>query len=172
MVAVDPAVSATEESSETGIIVMGLNQNNEGIVLEDRTQIKASPDRWATAAVEAAADYQADRIVCEVNNGGDMVESTIRTVDPHASIKKVSASRGKWTRAEPVAALSEQRRLFLGGTFPKLEDQLCSWVPGGRDSPDRLDAMVWAGHELMLRRQLPPPVKPKGGEQTPPWRFE
>ena len=172
VVGVDPAVSATEESSETGIMVAGLNRDNECILLEDRTVTQASPHTWATAAVEAADDYQADRIICEVNNGGDMVESTIRTVDPHASVKQVRASRGKWTRAEPIAALSEQRRLFMGGIFPKLEDQLCSWVPGVRDSPDRLDAMVWAVHELMLRRQLPPPVRPQGETQTPPWRYE
>lgn len=148
VVAIDPAVTSAEGSDETGIAVAGLGEDGDAYVLDDLS-LKASPHAWGTAAVEGYRHYQADRIVAEVNNGGDMVELTIRTVDPNASYKAVHASRGKATRAEPIAALYEQGRVHHVGTLPELENQLCQWVPGDK-SPDRLDALVWAITELML----------------------
>ncbi|MBA7618923.1 hypothetical protein ES703_26255 [subsurface metagenome] len=151
VVGVDPAVSAREESSDTGIIVAGIAQVGDkmhGYILDDLT-IKGTPDQWATAAVTGYHKALADKIIGEVNNGGDMVEHTVRTVDPTVPFKSVHASRGKYVRAEPVSALYEQGRVHHVGFFSDLEDQLCEWVPGDT-SPDRLDALVWALTELML----------------------
>jgi len=151
VVAIDPQGTDSPESAETGIIVAGtahISGQLHGYILADLT-IKGTPDKWATAGVTGYYNYKADRIVGEVNNGGDMVEHTIRTVDPNVSFKSVHASRGKAVRAEPVSALYEQGRIHHIGFFPDLEDQLCEWVPGDK-SPDRLDALVWAITELML----------------------
>lgn len=148
VVAVDPAISSNAESNETGIVVCGLGADGQGYVLDDVT-IKASPDGWARQAVSAYNRFKADRIVYENNQGGEMVEHTIRTVDGNVPLKAVHASRGKQTRAEPVAALYEQGRIHHVGVFAELEDQLCSWVPG-ETSPDRLDALVWGFTELLL----------------------
>jgi len=150
VVAIDPAVSAAEESDETGIIVAGLGEDGHGYVLSDLT-MKDSPDAWARVAIKAYKATRADRVVAEVNNGGDLVEATLRTVDKNVSYQAVRASRGKRTRAEPVAALYEQHRVHHVGALPHLEDQLCTWEAGGKlRSPDRLDALVWALTELML----------------------
>lgn len=150
VVAIDPAASDNEESSETGIVVAALGYHDkEGYVLDDVT-VSGSPDAWARAAVAAYHKYGADRIIAEVNNGGDMVEHTIRTVAANVPFKQVRASRNKQTRAEPVAALYEQGRVHHVGTFGKLEDQLCQWMPGDK-SPDRLDALVWALTDLMIK---------------------
>lgn len=152
VVAIDPAVTAGEDSDDTGIVVVGIDaRTGHGYVLEDLT-LRAAPDVWARRAVEAYHRWRADRIVAEVNNGGDMVESVIRTVDPTVSLRQVRASRGKYTRAEPVSALYEQGRVHHVGMLPELEDQLCTWVPG-EDSPDRLDALVWAVTDLMLKQR-------------------
>jgi predicted phage terminase large subunit-like protein len=148
VVAIDPAVTSGEDSDSTGIVVAGMTSNGEYYVLEDLT-IKASPDGWARAAVNAYHNHKADRIVAETNNGGDMIEHLIRQVDPSVSFRKVTATRGKLLRAEPVAALSEQGRLHLVGTYPELEDQLCNFTHESKDSPDRLDAMVWGVTDLM-----------------------
>jgi phage terminase large subunit-like protein len=149
VVAIDPAVTSGEDSDETGIIVAGLGVDGKGYVLADRT-CRLSPDGWAKRAVAAFHEFQADRIVAEVNNGGDMVGLTVATVDPKVPFTKVHASRGKAIRAEPVAALYEQGRVFHAGAFNDLEDQLVSWTPESGDSPDRLDALVWALSELMV----------------------
>lgn len=154
VVAIDPAVTANESSNETGIIVAGVDENEHGYVLEDVSQ-RASPDTWAKAAIEAYYRWQADRIVAESNQGGDMVENTLRTIDPNVPITLVRATRGKYTRAEPVSALYDQGRVHHVGLFDELEDQLCSWLPGDA-SPDRLDALVWALTALMV---LPPAVE-------------
>jgi len=157
VVAIDPAASDNPESAETGIIVAGIAMFNgqlHGYILDDLT-IRSSPSGWATAAVTGYYKHKADRIVGEVNNGGDMVEHTVRTVDKNASYKAVHASRGKAVRAEPVSALYEQGRVHHVGFFAELEDQLCEWVPGGT-SPDRLDALVWALTELMIEESKPP----------------
>ena len=148
VVAIDPAASANEDSDETGIIVAGIDNREQGYVLDDLT-IKGTPDRWARVAVEAYHNYRADRIVAERNNGGDMVEYTIRTIDADVAFKSVWAAKGKHPRAEPVSALYEQGRIHHVGTFSALEDQLCQWVVG-QSSPDRLDALVWAFTELMI----------------------
>jgi phage terminase large subunit-like protein len=145
---VDPAVSTGEDSDWTGSVVAGVGHNGHGYVLDDMS-LQGSPHQWGTQAVAGYSKYQADRIVAEVNNGGDMVEYTVRTVDANASYKAVHASRGKLIRAEPIAALYEQGRVHHVGSFPELEDQLCQWEPGMK-SPDRLDALVWALSELML----------------------
>jgi phage terminase large subunit-like protein len=154
VVAVDPAVTAGEESSETGIIVAGVDEQGFGHVLEDLSG-KHSPDAWAHIAVGAYETWHADKIVAEVNNGGDLVERNVRTVDKRVPYQGVRASKGKYTRAEPVAALYEQRRVRHVGTFAELEDQMCTWVPGEK-SPDRLDALVWAITALMLGEMLVP----------------
>jgi phage terminase large subunit-like protein len=153
VVAIDPAVSASDESSETGIIVAGVGRDGHGYVLADAT-IKASPASWAGRAIDCYRRYRADRIIAEVNNGGDLVEATIRSVDASVPYKAVHASRGKHTRAEPVAALYERGLIHhVGdtGSFEALEDQMCNWLPDpGVPSPDRMDALVWALTELML----------------------
>ncbi len=155
VVAIDPAVSTSEGASDTGIVVAGKGADGQGYVLEDLT-IKASPQGWASQAVKAYYKWEADRIVAEVNNGGDMVEHTVRTVDDRVAFKQIRASRGKHTRAEPVAALYEQHKAHHVGYFADLEDQMCTWLPGD-DSPDRMDAAVWALTELMLGGRREPP---------------
>lgn len=155
VVAIDPQAKKdsrhrgeTDELSETGIVVTAIDDRDQGYVLDDVT-INGTPDEWGRAAVTAYHKYNADRIVAEVNNGGDMVEHTVRTVDKRVSFKQVRASRGKHTRAEPVAALYEQGHIHHVGMFAELEDQMCQWVPGD-DSPDRMDALVWGFTELLL----------------------
>lgn len=154
VVAIDPAVTSGEDSDETGIIVAGKGVDGRAYVLADRT-CRLSPDGWARRAVSGYGEFAADRIVAEVNNGGDLVERVIRTVAPSIAYKKVHASRGKRVRAEPVAALYEQGRVSHVAGFPELEDQMCAFVPEGMDgSPDRVDALVWALTELMLDRKV------------------
>jgi phage terminase large subunit-like protein len=171
VVAVDPAISNRAESAETGIIVAGIGLDNQGYVLDDLS-MKGSPAEWAQAVVLAYHKYKADRIVLEANQGGDMVRHTIATVERNAPIKLVHASRGKRTRAEPVAALYEQGRVHHVGFYPQLEDQLCGWVPDYGDSPDRLDALVWALTELMVDgNKQAIAVAPISIPQTSHWRI-
>lgn len=152
VVAVDPA--ATSGGDETGLVVAGVAADGQGYVLDDLT-LRGSPHAWATVAVNAYHAQQADRLIGEANNGGEMVEYTVRTVDPNVSYKAVHASRGKITRAEPIAALYEQGKVHHVGMFAELEDQMCDWAPdSGKASPDRMDALVWALTELMLDRQM------------------
>jgi len=148
VIAIDPAMSVVEQSDETGIVVATRMSNGDYWVLDDLSG-RYSPDAWARSAVGAYQQYNADRIVAETNNGGDMVEHTIRTVKKDVPYRAVHASRGKQVRAEPVAALYEQGKVFHARPFPALEDQLVSWVPGDPKSPDRLDALVWAITSLM-----------------------
>lgn len=143
VVAIDPAVTSTEESDETGIIVAAKGGDGRGYVLADRT-CRESPDGWARRAVQAFHDHQADRIVAEANQGGDMVQHVIFTVDPNVPVTLVHATRGKKIRAEPIAALYEQGRVTHLGPFPELEDQMLTWTPESGESPDRVDALVWA----------------------------
>lgn len=149
VVAVDPAVSNTEDSDETGIVVAGLGVDGRGYVLADRS-CRDSPDGWARRAVAAFEEFKADRIVYEANQGGDLVAHTLRTVANRVPLRAVHASRGKRVRAEPVAALYEQGKVTHVAPFDDLEDQLVSWTPESPDSPDRLDALVWALTELMV----------------------
>ena len=153
VVSLDPAVTAGEDADETGIIVAGLAQDAHGYVLADLSA-RLSPNAWAARALAAYRDFAADRIVAEVNNGGDMVQATLRALDAGASFKAVRASRGKIARAEPIAALYERGLVHHVGTFPALEDQMCSFTGEAREaSPDRLDALVWALSELMIERE-------------------
>ena len=150
VVAIDPAVTSNEDSDETGIVVAG-ERDGEAYILADLTQ-KGSPEQWARAAIAAYHEHKADRIVAEVNNGGDLVASVIRSLDRSVPIKTVTASRGKAVRAEPVGALYEQHKVHHVGAHPALEDQMCEWNPTDKTakSPDRVDAMVWAVTELVL----------------------
>lgn len=152
VVAVDPAVTSGEGSDETGIVVAGVGVDGRGYVLADRS-CRLSPDGWARRAVQAFDDFSADAIVAEVNNGGDLVEQTIRTVRRTVPYIKVHASRGKQTRAQPVAALYEQGKVSHVEAFAELDEQLTSWTPESGTSPDRLDALVWALTHLMLGAQ-------------------
>jgi phage terminase large subunit-like protein len=150
VVAIDPAVTSDAHSDETGIIVAGLGLDGSGYVLADLSG-RYSPDAWARTAIEAYRTHHADRIIGEVNNGGDLIQHTLRTVDRNVAFKAVHASRGKRIRAEPVAALYEQGRVRHVGALTQLEDQMTNWDPQGPDrSPDRLDAAVWALSELMI----------------------
>lgn len=157
VVAIDPAVTSKADSDETGIIVAGIAPAINGVVhgyILDDCSMRGSPDEWAKAAVKLYHKWKADRIIGETNNGGDMIEAIIRTVDKNVSYKGVHASRGKQIRAEPISALYEQQRVHHVGMFAELEDQLCEWDPVTADtSPDRLDALVWSLTELMTENQ-------------------
>ena len=155
VVAIDPAVTSGEDADETGIVVVGKDANGHGYVLQDLSG-KYSPTEWARVAVTAYRTHRADRIVAERNNGGDMVQATIRMVDPNVALSTVWASRGKVTRAEPVSALYEQGRMHHTGSFPQLEDQMTNFTSdfdreAAGYSPDRLDALVWAATELLVK---------------------
>lgn len=150
VVAMDPATTSNEESDEWGIIAAGQDGRDPAhfYVLADESDVY-TPDEAAKQAVRLYHRLGADRIVGEANNGGDMIEALIRHQDANVSYKKVTASRGKAVRAEPISALYEQGRVHHHGMFAQLEDQSCSWQPGiDKDSPDRMDAMVWAMTEL------------------------
>ena len=157
VVAVDPSVTGGAASDECGIIVAGVvcegpPQDWRAYVLEDAS-VRGGPLDWARAAIAAMARHGAERLVAEVNQGGDLVESVIRQVDPLVPFRSLRAGRGKGLRAEPVAALYEQGRVRHLRGLGALEDQMCRMtVRGfeGRGSPDRLDALVWAIHELMI----------------------
>jgi phage terminase large subunit-like protein len=150
VVAIDPAVTAKAESNLTGIVVAGLGVDGRGYVLADVTD-RYSPDGWAKAALRAFDHWNADRIVAEGNQGGDLVRHTIHTERKTAPVTIVHAKQGKSARAEPVQALYEQGRVSHAGQFAELEDQMCTWEPlGDMPSPDRLDGMVWALTELMV----------------------
>jgi phage terminase large subunit-like protein len=154
VVAIDPAVSANEDSDETGIITAALTRSEHILILDDDS-CKESPLGWARAAVARYKLRRADRIVAEVNNGGDLVAANLYTVAPEVPFRAVRASRGKAVRAEPVAALYEQGRVHHVGRFEELETQLCEFVPGITDkSPDRMDALVWAVTELVVDPEL------------------
>lgn len=159
VVGVDPAVTSNEKSDETGIVVVGLKEVHEkkeqwtrhAYVLQDQSG-KYQPLDWAKKAIQEYRHWHADAIVCEVNNGGDLVTSNIQNVNRNVRIIPVRASRGKYVRAEPAAALYEQGRVHHVGSFKELEDQLVSWDPAtAKISPDRLDAVVWALYELILK---------------------
>jgi phage terminase large subunit-like protein len=161
VVAIDPAVTSGEKADETGIIVAGLDVNGMGWVLADLSG-RMAPNDWASKAVQAYHQWQADRIVAEDNNGGEMVSLTIRTVDPRVPVKRVRASRGKIARAEPVAALYEQKKVRHAGYYDALSQQMISYTGDSKDfngSPDRLDALVWALTELMISPRAEPRLR-------------
>lgn len=162
VVAVDPPAAERARNSCCGIVVAGLEASGRAVVLADLSVAHASPNSWGEAVVRAVRRFQADRVVAEVNQGGDMVSAILRAIDAGLPITTVRASRGKFTRAEPVAALYEQGRVVHAGTFPDLEDQMCDFGPDGLSgggSPDRMDALVWALTSLMLGGQGEPRVR-------------
>lgn len=150
LVAVDPAVSDEAGSDEHGIIVVGLGDDRRGYVLDDLT-LGGGPEKWARAAIAAYDRYDADAIVIERNQGGDMCRFVLRSQRPNIPIIEVTATRGKHVRAEPIAALYAQGRVSHVGTFPDLEEQMCLVTNAGYQgdgSPDRVDALVWGMTEL------------------------
>ena len=149
VVAVDPPADHKARGSGAGIMVGGVDISGQGYLLADGSLDNAKPSEWGQAAIDLYNLYRADRLVGEVNNGGEMIEHVIRSLKPDVSYRAVRASRGKATRAEPIAARYEQSLVHHVGEFPQLEDELCLWVPGD-PSPHRLDALVWLFTELML----------------------
>jgi predicted phage terminase large subunit-like protein len=154
VVAIDPAATSGEDADETGVVVVGQDKDGQGYVLADCSG-RYTPIEWARIAISAYRTHHADRIVAERNNGGDMVEATLRMVDQNVPVTTVWASRGKVTRAEPISALYEQGRMHHVGTFPQLEAQMTNFTSdfdreAAGYSPDRLDAMVWAATELLV----------------------
>jgi phage terminase large subunit-like protein len=162
VVAIDPPASSGEGSDACGLVAAGIGADGRGYVLADATEGRLSPARWAKRAVDLYHRLEADRVVAEVNQGGEMVEAVLRQADASVPIQKVRAHRGKVLRAEPVAALYEQGRVKHVGAFPELEDEMCDFGLGGLSSgrsPDRLDAMVWALSSLMLTKEGKPRVR-------------
>ncbi len=155
VVAVDPPATSGARADACGIVVVALGYDGAGYVLDDASLQGASPEAWARAVVAAAERHAADRVVAEVNNGGEMVTSVLRTVSSTLPITAVRAAAGKVARAEPVASLYSTGRVHHVGVFPALEDEMCGLLIGGDytgpgRSPDRADALVWGLHELML----------------------
>ena len=152
VVAIDPPATARKSSDACGIVAAGLDSEGRVIVLADESFGAARPVDWANRAVGLYHRLQADCLLAEVNQGGDMVTAVIRQVDRAVPVKAVRARLGKWIRAEPVAAAYSQRRVLHAGRFAALEDEMCDFGPNGLSgnrSPDRLDALVWAVSELM-----------------------
>ena len=148
VVAIDPAVTSKKTSDETGIIVAGKDSEGKFYVLND-SSARYTPSAWSEKAIMLFNQYQCDKIIAEVNNGGQLVEHTLRTQSENVPYKSVHASRGKRTRAEPIASLYEQGKVHHVGNLERLENQLCNWEANSGDpSPDRLDALVWALSEL------------------------
>ncbi|MFA7306497.1 MAG: terminase family protein [Hyphomicrobium sp.] len=162
VVAVDPPVTATASSDACGIVVAGLGVDKRAYVLADRTVQGRTPEVWARAALSAFDDYEADRMVAEVNQGGDLVISVLQQFRQNFPVVKVRATRGKWVRAEPVAALYAEGRVAHVGRLDALEDQMCAFGSDGTvkgRSPDRVDALVWAITDLLLSAALKPTVR-------------
>lgn len=153
IVAIDPATTADKNSDETGIVVVGKNSNNHYFILADLSG-KFSPLEWATVAGQAVFAYKADCIVAEKNQGGEMVQSVLRQVDKRTRIKLVHASKGKSVRAEPIYSLYEQGLVWHVGNLPTLEFQMVTFNPdSNKQSPDRVDALVWGLTEIMAKKQ-------------------
>ncbi|OQM75234.1 ATP-binding protein [Pseudaminobacter manganicus] len=162
VVAVDPPASSRRTSDACGIVAAGLTTSGTVLVLADRTLRAAKPQEWASRAVGLFHELQADCLVVEVNQGGEMAGAVIRTVDAGVPVKPVRASRGKWLRAEPVAALYQSGRVRHAARFPELEDEMCDFGPDGLSdgrSPDRVDALVWAVTELTGERIARPRIR-------------
>lgn len=147
VVGVDPAVSAGANADLTGIVTAGRGRDGNFYVLDDASR-RARPTEWGQTVIDRYTRFHCDRVIGEVNNGGELIESLLRSLSPNISYKAVRASRGKTARAEPVAALYERGKVFHHGEFRELEEEMCSFVPGAPKSPDRLDALVWALTEL------------------------
>lgn len=173
VVGVDPGGAVTEDASMTGIVVAARGRDGHGYVLADYTT-KASPAAWSALVAEAYHTFEADRVVAERNFGGDMVEYTLRSLQPDLPIRMVRASHGKAIRAEPVSGMYEQGKIHHVGVLPFLEDQMCTWDPEDDDapSPDRMDALVWALTDLLVTGPKYDPVAVAPGGVTSPsyWR--
>ncbi len=162
VVAVDPPVTSGAKADACGIVAAGLGEDGRGYVIADRTVQGRAPHVWARAAVAAYHDLEADRIVAEVNQGGELVSTIIKQADQSVPVRHVRATRGKWLRAEPIAALYAEGRVVHIGRWPELEDQMCDFGAGGLSSgrsPDRLDALVWALTDLMLSGGSRPSIR-------------
>jgi phage terminase large subunit-like protein len=154
VIAVDPATTKKKDSDETGIILGGLGVDNHVYIIEDESGVY-SPNGWGMRCIGLYFTHKADRVVAETNQGGDMVENTLRTIDRNVSYKGVHAKRGKFLRAEPVAALYEQGKVHHVGRLPGLETQMTTWEPDSDpNSPDRVDAMVYLVTELLLEESF------------------
>lgn len=157
VVAVDPPVTGNAKSDACGIVVAG-RSGDAAFVLADRTVKSRTPLGWARVAIKAFHEFEADAVIAEVNQGGDLVKEVLAQVDALVPVIAVRANRGKWVRAEPVAALYAQGRVRHVGMFAELEDEMCAFGPDGLaegHSPDRVDALVWAVGELVLRGAVP-----------------
>ncbi len=162
VVAVDPPATSSRRADACGLVAAGLDEGGQAYVLADESARGLKPSEWAMKAIALYRRLKADALVVEVNQGGEMVTSVIREVDPSVPVTSVRATRGKYLRAEPVAVLYNQGRVHHVGALPDLEDELCDFGPGGLTSgrsPDRLDALVWALTELMLRERLQPRIR-------------
>jgi len=160
VVAVDPPTTSKKQSNACGIICAGLGEDGRAYVLDDVTMQKAKPLAWAKRAIGLYESRQADVLVVEVNQGGEMVTTILNEIDDSVPVKSVHATRGKHLRAEPVAALYEQGRVCHVGAFPDLEDEMCSFeqtTNHGTKSPDRVDALVWALTDLILKHKTSNP---------------
>ncbi|MEM9972044.1 MAG: terminase family protein [Pseudomonadota bacterium] len=162
VVALDPPATSGKNADACGIVVAGTGEDGRFYVIRDATLQRAPPEIWAAKAVGLCDEFHADRIVAEVNQGGEMVAAVLRQVDPFAPIEMVRATRGKILRAEPVAMLYAQGRVSHVGGLPKLEDEMCSFDADGQSdghSPDRLDALVWALTSLMQSARSAPRIR-------------
>jgi hypothetical protein len=151
VVGIDPSGTSKATSDEAGIIVAGLDSQGHGYVLEDLSGIY-TPNQWAYKAIIAYNEREADRIIGEVNYGGDMIETVIRNIATDVSYKSVTASRGKYIRAEPIAAFYERGLIHHVGRYDRLESEMCLWLPGDK-SPNRMDALVWCFTDLMTKKK-------------------
>ena len=162
VVAVDPPASSGPGADACGIVAAGVDEDGIGYVVADASVRGLKPQGWAARAVALYRRLQADALIAETNQGGEMVAAVIRTVDPGVPVTGVHATRGKHARAEPVSSLYEKGRVHHAGAFPELEDEMCDFGPGGLSggrSPDRLDALVWAIHALLLAEKAEPRVR-------------
>ncbi len=159
VVAIDPPISGNANSDACGIIVAGLGADDRGYVVRDQTLQAVSPEKWSAIAIALYRHFQADRIVVETNQGGDMAESVLRNCAADIPVRQVKAMRGKWLRAEPVAHLYERGLVSHVGKLPELEDEMCDFGLEGLTSgksPDRVDALVWALTDLMIDKRPTP----------------
>jgi phage terminase large subunit-like protein len=151
VIAVDPSVSSSATSDECGIVACSLDEFGDGIVNDDLTA-KLSTRVWAQTVVNAYYKYDANEVVAEVNQGGDLVEDAIRNIDPNIKVVKVHASKGKFARAEPVSMLYEQGKVGHAKSMPDLESEMTEWVPmQTKESPNRIDAVTWGITHLMIK---------------------
>lgn len=179
LVSVDPPISSEPGSDEAGIVVGAIGEDQRGYVLDDLS-LKGSPEEWAKRAIAGYDAYEADAIVAEVNQGGEMVAHTIRSIRPHVRVIEVRATRGKHVRAEPISALYALDKVSHVGAFPQLENQMCLFTADGykgEGSPDRADALVWLFSELFPRltrrtrpKDRPLPRKQNSGYSPHRWR--